>query len=199
MLDESTSAIDTTTESIIYQLLIDLNVWFVTISHRPSLIRYHNKELKLFLPSSAHRDHHHHYQQDPSLNDDPDVTIDLSTDPETTSTRTTDDEEIRARPSITPGATAASVTTPAYVEVKKSKWFVDIRDVWKLIHLPFPATDRRLRVQVRFRWHRLHSISIALVLLDLRNLVRLPLSPRLLLLHLLSCHRPNWCYLQCPS
>ena len=153
MLDESTSAIDTTTESIIYQMMIEFNIWFITISHRPTLIRYHNKELKLFLPTSAHRDHHHHHQQ--ILNDDSDATIDLSTDPETTSTRTTDEEEIRERPSITPGLTTASVIMPVYIEIKQSKWLKEIRDVWKLIHLPFSATDRTLRIQVKFLLNQL--------------------------------------------
>lgn len=147
MLDESTSAIDTTTESVIYELMLELNIWFVTISHRPSLIRYHNKELKLFLPQSANRDHHY------SVNDDQDVTLDLSTDPDTTSTRTTDDEEVRERPSIVPGsatpATTMTTSMPEYAEVKKSKCLKDVRDLWKLIHLPFGPNDRALRVQVR--------------------------------------------------
>jgi ABC-type uncharacterized transport system fused permease/ATPase subunit len=45
-LDESTSAIDMKTEKEIYLNLIKIGVWFVTISHRSSLIDLHTKLLK---------------------------------------------------------------------------------------------------------------------------------------------------------
>ena len=45
-LDESTSAIDMKTEKEIYLNLIELGVWFVTISHRSSLVHLHSKSLK---------------------------------------------------------------------------------------------------------------------------------------------------------
>ena len=139
MLDESTSAIDTATESILYQLMIDLHIWFVTISHRPSLIRYHTKELKLYLPHSTHRDH------DLNLNNDQEVSLDLTTDPETTSTQT-DETMIDERPLTN---SRINMDTAGYVEVKKSsKWLKEVRDVWKLIHIPFGNNERTLRVQV---------------------------------------------------
>ena len=143
MLDESTSAIDTTTETVLYQLMIDLNIWFVTISHRPSLIRYHSQELKLRLPHTSHHHHHHH-----SLNNDQDMALTLTTDSETVSMKT-DEDEIGGRPS----ATSPSVThISEFVEVKMSKKAShEIRDLWKLIHLPFGPDDRRLRIQVEER------------------------------------------------
>jgi putative ATP-binding cassette transporter len=45
-LDESTSAIDMKTEKEFYLNLIELGVWFVTISHRSSLVHLHTKSLK---------------------------------------------------------------------------------------------------------------------------------------------------------
>lgn len=47
-LDESTSAIDINTEHEIYQHLTQLCVWFVTISHRSSLVHLHTKWLQFF-------------------------------------------------------------------------------------------------------------------------------------------------------
>ena len=119
--------------------MIDLNIWFVTISHRPSLIRYHTKELKLYLPHTLQKD------QDLSLNNDREVSLDLTTDPDSTSTRT-EETMIDDRP-----LTNSSINTNAvdYVEIKESnKWLKEIRDVWKLIHIPFGANDRTLRMQV---------------------------------------------------
>ena len=49
LFDESTSAIDATTEHQIYAHLIRLRVWFVTISHRSSLVHLHTKSLELYL------------------------------------------------------------------------------------------------------------------------------------------------------
>jgi ABC-type bacteriocin/lantibiotic exporter with double-glycine peptidase domain len=47
-LDESTSAIDVKTEHEIYLHLTQLSVWFVTISHRSSLVHLHTKWLQFF-------------------------------------------------------------------------------------------------------------------------------------------------------
>ena len=47
LFDEATSAVDAKTEHQIYALVIQLRVWFVTISHRPSLIHLHTKSLQL--------------------------------------------------------------------------------------------------------------------------------------------------------
>jgi putative ATP-binding cassette transporter len=46
LFDESTSAIDAKTEEQIYTQLIQLQIWFVTISHRPSLVHLHTKSLQ---------------------------------------------------------------------------------------------------------------------------------------------------------
>ena len=47
LIDESTSGIDIHTESIIYQTMLRLHIWFITLSHRLSLKSYHSIELKL--------------------------------------------------------------------------------------------------------------------------------------------------------
>jgi ABC-type transport system involved in cytochrome bd biosynthesis fused ATPase/permease subunit len=49
LFDESTSAIDAKTEQEIYAHLIQLHIWFVTISHRTSLIHLHTQSLQLSL------------------------------------------------------------------------------------------------------------------------------------------------------
>jgi putative ATP-binding cassette transporter len=49
LFDESTSAVDAKTEHEIYTHLIRLRVWFVTISHRPSLVHLHTKSLQFSL------------------------------------------------------------------------------------------------------------------------------------------------------
>jgi ABC-type uncharacterized transport system fused permease/ATPase subunit len=59
LFDESTSAIDAKTEQQIYTLLIRLHIWFVTISHRPSLVHLHTKSLQL----SSNKNHRQSIEQ----------------------------------------------------------------------------------------------------------------------------------------
>jgi vitamin B12/bleomycin/antimicrobial peptide transport system ATP-binding/permease protein len=47
VLDESTSALDVENERKLYDLLRELEISFVSVGHRTSLIGYHNKLLEL--------------------------------------------------------------------------------------------------------------------------------------------------------
>lgn len=47
MLDEATSALDIGNEEHMYQLLADMQTTLVSVSHRPSLLKYHNQVLEL--------------------------------------------------------------------------------------------------------------------------------------------------------
>ena len=47
ILDESTSALDLYAEEAMYQILNDLKVTFLSVGHRPSLLKYHHKKLIL--------------------------------------------------------------------------------------------------------------------------------------------------------
>jgi vitamin B12/bleomycin/antimicrobial peptide transport system ATP-binding/permease protein len=51
VMDESTSALDLTSEKAMYKLLDDMDISYISIGHRPSLLKYHNK--KIFLPGSG--------------------------------------------------------------------------------------------------------------------------------------------------
>lgn len=51
VMDESTSALDLTSEKAMYKLLDDCGMSYISIGHRPSLLKYHNK--KIFLPGSG--------------------------------------------------------------------------------------------------------------------------------------------------
>lgn len=130
MFDESTSAVDTKTESIIYQLLNDLHIWFVTISHRPSLIQYHKKELKLY-SSNQQNDLYVYNEIEFSMNKN--VTL-IKIDE-----NIIDERQLPNCNNITGG----------YIEINKSgNLFKEIKDIWKLIHLPFGSDHKILRIQV---------------------------------------------------
>jgi putative ATP-binding cassette transporter len=47
VLDEATSALDVTTEKALYELLVERDVAFVSVGHRPTLIDYHDTVLEL--------------------------------------------------------------------------------------------------------------------------------------------------------
>lgn len=141
MLDESTSAVDTNTEGIIYQLLNDLHVWFVTISHRPTLMKYHNKELKLY---SKIRDSRENAVE---INDDEEdqVTIDLPTSRSFTSVDV--NENVAGETQLV--STSQCDHIVGYIDARPSgSWFKQFRNIWKVIHLPFGPNDRKLRIQV---------------------------------------------------
>ncbi|WVR03538.1 hypothetical protein IAU60_000530 [Kwoniella sp. DSM 27419] len=52
VLDECTSAVSSDVEGLMYEHAKSLGITLVTISHRPSLLRYHNRHLRLGDPSS---------------------------------------------------------------------------------------------------------------------------------------------------
>src|SRR5262249_27621154 len=47
VMDESTSALDLENEELVYKLIGELHVTFISISHRKSLLRFHRRVLKL--------------------------------------------------------------------------------------------------------------------------------------------------------
>eukprot|EP01031_Cornospumella_fuschlensis_P031612 gene31612-38204_t len=47
VLDEASSALDLASEEQMYELLRTLNITYVSVGHRPSLVKYHNKKLVL--------------------------------------------------------------------------------------------------------------------------------------------------------
>ncbi len=46
-LDESTSAVDVLTEEVLYSLILEIGVTYVSVGHRPSIIRFHDSMLEL--------------------------------------------------------------------------------------------------------------------------------------------------------
>lgn len=47
ILDESTSALDLFAEEAMYKILNELKVTYISVGHRPSLLKYHDKKLIL--------------------------------------------------------------------------------------------------------------------------------------------------------
>lgn len=52
-LDEATSALDLDSEESMYELLQVLNITYLSVGHRPSLLKYHNKKLIMSQPSQG--------------------------------------------------------------------------------------------------------------------------------------------------
>lgn len=147
MFDESTSAVDAKTESVIYELLNDFHIWFVTISHRPSLIRYHQKELKLYSKNLAQQER----ELDLTTTTTADPWIDISIKDNFPATET--DEEVVGETQIANVVTSGN--SAGYTELKRSKSvFREIIDIWKLIHLPFHPHDRIIRIEVKQKEER---------------------------------------------
>ena len=48
VLDEATSALDVKTERLLYELLLEREISFVSVGHRPSLKRFHSSVLELY-------------------------------------------------------------------------------------------------------------------------------------------------------
>ena len=55
VLDEATSALDLPTEEAMYGLLQDMEVSYLSVGHRPSLLRYHDSKLVLSGPGREAR------------------------------------------------------------------------------------------------------------------------------------------------
>lgn len=47
LMDESTSALDTINEALMYRLLRKSNMTYVSVGHRPTLLDYHDRVLRL--------------------------------------------------------------------------------------------------------------------------------------------------------
>jgi len=47
ILDEASAALDLNSEERMYSALADANVTYISVGHRPSLLRYHDKILRL--------------------------------------------------------------------------------------------------------------------------------------------------------
>ena len=47
VLDEATSALDEDTEAAMYSLLGDLNISYMSVGHRASLLKFHTKKIIL--------------------------------------------------------------------------------------------------------------------------------------------------------
>jgi hypothetical protein len=183
MFDESTSAVDTETEAVIYQLMNDLHIWFVTISHRPSLIKYHHKELKLSSPNLNNR------ENELNLNDDFNTAIDIPIDHSSASIRI--GENLEGERQLMNVRTDNTMT--GYIEIKNSgNWWKEFLDVWKIIHLPFGPNDKKLRIQVNSII--LMRTSILVCSLDLCNMVYLFTISWKLCIYILSFNCSNWCY-----
>ena len=140
MFDESTSAVDAKTEAIIYELLNALHIWFVTISHRPALMKFHHKELKLYSPNSIRS------ESELDLINNSNTIVNLPMDENIPDTEI--DEVVIGETQLTSVVTNNNNT--GYVEINQSEsWFKEVLDVWRLIHLPFQPRDRSLRIQVK--------------------------------------------------
>ena len=54
ILDESTSALDVQTEERMYELLKEFGVSYVSVGHRPTLLKYHKSVLQLKREASSY-------------------------------------------------------------------------------------------------------------------------------------------------
>ena len=132
MLDESTSAVDTITEGFIYQLLKDFRVWYVTISHRPSLIKYHQKELKLYSNiRDSDLNYLHFNEQDQIENSSLQI-----------------DQTFHQENQFSPISIDKIKIFGCVHKNSSENFFEEIKDLWNLIHLPFGPNDLKLRLKV---------------------------------------------------
>ena len=52
-MDESTSALDTENEALLYQALASAGITYVSVGHRPSLVEFHSNVLRLSPPADG--------------------------------------------------------------------------------------------------------------------------------------------------
>ena len=141
LLDESTSAIDAKTEQEIYKHLIQLRIWFVTISHRPSLVHLHEKSLQL--SSNKNR---LQLREEQSI--EPQISMASS------SLENNDEDQLpkdAAHRIQINSATSSDSNQSSTKEKNTSKW-QQIRNIFKFIHVPFQPDDKMLKMQVRNRF-----------------------------------------------
>ncbi|CAF1168247.1 unnamed protein product [Didymodactylos carnosus] len=142
MLDESTSAINIDTELQIYKTMVSLGIWYVTISHRQSLIDYHHKHLKLHKNTE--------YQQSESNNE-----LIISMEKEVEEEIVTDELNnpcLAGQQSDNPMITSMNDIPPFK---SSSSLFHQIKEIWSLIHLPFDLNNddgRKLRRETYLFW-----------------------------------------------
>lgn len=139
LLDESTSAIDAKTEQQIYTHLVQLQVWFVTISHRSSLVHFHEKSLQLSLNSN--------HTPEPV---------------ETPVTIISPSLENKDEDQLLTNRINEVVVNPTAGNLQKkniSKW-KQLPEILKFIHVPFQPDDRTLRLQVSDRFLIVDQILI---------------------------------------
>ncbi|CAF0979834.1 unnamed protein product [Adineta ricciae] len=127
LFDESTSAVDAKTEHEIYANLIRLQVWFVTISHRTSLIDLHTKTLHLYLNKTSEQQ-----EQIPNIQL-PEITDDFNAN-----------ELYEAKQSQ-----AASKSNTNTTESLNWRY---VMKIFQFIHLPFPKDDQYLKLQTIIAW-----------------------------------------------
>lgn len=63
ILDEATSALDSKNEELLYQLLQEANITYISVGHRISLVKYHQQILKLKSDKSWELHSHQQFQQ----------------------------------------------------------------------------------------------------------------------------------------
>ena len=151
LLDESTSAIDTKTEQQIYDYLTQLQIWFVTISHRPSLVHFHEKSL--YLSVNADCIQVREEEEQPPI----DSTILMTS----SSSENNNEDQLLKNMRINDVQVTDSTTTAKEKNTSKSQ---QILQILKFIHVPFQSKDRALKLQVsdRFRKPYIRSLFFSL-------------------------------------
>ncbi|UJR19349.1 hypothetical protein I4U23_022478 [Adineta vaga] len=136
--DESTSAIDIKTEREIYRRLSELCVWFVTISHRSSLVHLHTKGLQFFPGGNCQQ------------------TIEPKHMKDQVSFTSTDEEKSKHDFTETKQSQNANVVDNCvnipYTYKKNTSGWKLIVDIIKFMHLPFQSNDKKLIVETIIAW-----------------------------------------------
>jgi len=136
LLDESTSAIDTQTEMKIYETMVKLQIWFITISHRQSLIKYHQKQLNLSLPGCVQSD---------------EIVITNGSIMETETINEEEQQESynsQEQRRYEPWLHSPIEST----DTKRMSFLKSLENIWIISRLPFDINDRRLRLQTYLAW-----------------------------------------------